>query len=252
MVSKTKLKELAVYKQQKVCDEQSVFVVEGVKMCNEALAANLPIRVVCATNLWLSQHPDLPSDVEVFEADTPALERLSSLRTPNEVWMLLQRPATQLPIGDGLVLALDHLQDPGNLGTIIRTADWFGVWHIVCSEGTVSCFNPKVVQATMGGVFRTQVVYTSLPDYLRGCGVPVYGAMLDGESIWGESQPLRLPAGGAVLVIGNESRGITPEVQQCITHRVAIPNLGGTAESLNASVACAILMAELLKVRSDN
>jgi TrmH family RNA methyltransferase len=111
----------------------------------------------------------------------------------------------------------------------------------------VSCFNPKVVQATMGGVFRTQVVYTSLPDYLRGCGVPVYGAMLDGESIWGESQPLRLTEGGAVLVIGNESRGITPEVQQCVTHRVAIPNLGGTAESLNASVACAILLAEMVR-----
>ena len=251
MISKTKLKELAVYKQQKVCDEQSVFVVEGVKMCDEALAAKWPMKAVCATNLWLSQHPNLPSDAEVFEVDDAALERLSSLRTPNEVWMLLQRPTAQLPSNTGLVLAIDHLQDPGNLGTIIRTADWFGVRHIVCSEGTVSCFNPKVVQATMGGVFRTKVVYTSLPDYLQSCGKPVYGAMLDGEDIWGESQPLRMPVGGAVLVIGNESRGITPEVQQCVTHRVAIPNLGGTAESLNASVACAILLAEMLKVRSE-
>ena len=266
MISKTKLKELAVYKQQKVCDEQVVFVVEGVKMCHEALAAKWPVKVICALNSWLSQHPDLPLDAEVFEVDDTALERLSSLRAPNEVWMLLARPRprplfrgvvedrgmSRYPLEDspseaGLVLALDHLQDPGNLGTIIRTADWFGVRHIVCSEGTVSCFNPKVVQATMGGIFRTQVVYTHLPDYLRACGRPVYGALLDGDSIWNDGRPLRLPQEGAVLVVGNESRGITPEVQQCVTHRVAIPNLGGTAESLNASVACAILLAEMLR-----
>ena len=264
MISKTKLKELAVYKQQKVCDEQAVFVVEGVKMCHEALAAKWPVKVICALNSWLSQHPDLPLDAEVFEVDDTALKRLSSLRAPNEVWMLLARPRplfrgvvedrgmSRYPLEDspseaGLVLALDHLQDPGNLGTIIRTADWFGVRHIVCSEGTVSCFNPKVVQATMGGIFRTQVVYTHLPDYLRACGRPVYGALLDGDSIWNDGRPLRLPQEGAVLVVGNESRGITPEVQQCVTHRVAIPNLGGTAESLNASVACAILLAEMVR-----
>ena len=247
MISKTKLKELTVYKQQKVCDEQSVFVVEGVKSCQEALAANWPLRIVCATNSWLSQHPALPLGTEVFEADDAALQRLSSLRTPNEVWMLLQRPANQPPTTAGLVLAVDHLQDPGNLGTIIRTADWFGVRHIVCSEGTVSCFNPKVVQATMGGIFRTNVAYTPLPEYLQGCGRPVYGAMLHGNSIWDTDSPLRLPPQGAVLVIGNESRGITPEVQRCLTASVTIPNPGGTAESLNASVACAILLAELLR-----
>ena len=247
MISKTKLKELAVYKQQKVCDEQAVFVVEGVKTCQEALAANWPVRTVCATNSWLAEHPVLPQSAEVFEADAAALERLSSLRTPNEVWMLLQRPAAQPPTEGGLVLAVDHLQDPGNLGTIIRTADWFGVRHLVCSEGTVSCYNPKVVQATMGGIFRTQVAYTCLPDYLQGCGRPVYGAMLHGSSIWDDESPLRLTPEGAVLVIGNESRGITPEVQRCLTHRVTIPNPGGTAESLNASVACAILLAEMAR-----
>ena len=247
MISKTKLKELAVYKQQKVCDEQAVFVVEGVKMCEEAIAANYPIKVICATNLWLSQHPVLPQNAEVIEVDPTALERLSSLRTPNEAWMLLQRPDEQLPTEEGPVLALDHLQDPGTLGTIIRTADWFGVRHIVCSEGTVSCFNPKVVQATMGSIFRTHLTYTPLPDYLRRCGRPVYGAMLHGISIWNDDHPLRLPPGGAVLVIGNESRGITPEVQQCLTTPVTIPNPGGTAESLNASVACAILLAEMVR-----
>ncbi len=248
MISKNKLKELAVYKQQKRCDEDALFVVEGVKMCEEILAQKVPIRVVCATNSWFLQHPDLPQNTELFEVDVDALERLSGLRTPNEVWMLLERSvlAAPKPVGSRLVLALDHVQDPGNLGTIIRTADWFGIRQIVCSEGTVSCFNPKVIQSTMGGLFRTAITYTDLPAYLSGCGTPVFGALLDGENIWSPSSPLQLPQEGAVLVIGNESRGITPEVQACVTHRVAIPNLGGTAESLNASVACAILVADLL------
>ena len=216
-------------------------------MCNEALAANAPIRVVCATNSWLSQHTELPSSAEIHEVDADSLSRLSHMSTPNEVWMLLERTPIAAPAGQPLTLALDHLQDPGNLGTIIRTADWFGVRRIVCSEGTVSCYNPKVVQSTMGGLFRTEITYTDLPAYLNDCNKPVYGALLDGESIWGKGPLAQLPQEGAVLVIGNESRGITPEVQQHITHRIAIPNLGGTAESLNASVACAILMAELLK-----
>jgi TrmH family RNA methyltransferase len=155
------------------------------------------------------------------------------------------RPSA-IPEGQPLVLALDRLQDPGNLGTIIRTADWFGVRHIVCSLDSVSCFNPKVVQSTMGSLFRTSVSYTDLHDYLNSCGKPVFGALLDGQSIWSPHTPLQLPAEGAVLVVGNESRGISPEVQECITHRVSIPNVGGTAESLNASVACAILMAQLI------
>lgn len=249
MISKNKLKELAVYKQQKRCDEDSLFAVEGVKMCEEILAANVRVKVICATNSWILQHPNIPKDAQLFEVDADALGRLCNSRTPNEVWMLLERNALNgsAPSGVPLTLALDHVQDPGNLGTIIRTADWFGVRHIVCSEGTVSCFNPKVVQSTMGGILRTRITYTDLPAYLAECGKPIYGALLDGEDIWAAVAPLRLTQEGAVLVIGNESRGITPAVQACVTRRVAIPNLGGTAESLNASVACAIFLAELLR-----
>lgn len=270
MISKAKLKELAVYKQQKRCDDESVFVVEGVKMCDEILSANLPIKVLCATNLWFSKHNFAPNNDTFFEVDSEALERLSGMKTPNEVWMLLDRSAvSRCERGTStdrsavseklrhssaeapLILALDHLQDPGNLGTIIRTADWFGIRHIVCSHGSVSCFNPKVVQSTMGGLLRTTIEYCDLPQYLSRCGKPVFGALLDGESIWG-GKTLSLPEEGAVLVIGNESRGITPKVQQYVTHRVTIPNLGGTAESLNASVACAILCAELCKTSISN
>ena len=150
MISKNKLKELSVYKQQKHCKEAGVFVVEGVKMCHEAMAAKAPIRVVCATKLWLEQHPNLPINAEVYEVEQDSLSRLSHMTTPNEVWMLVERDLPAIPEGQPLALALDRLQDPGNLGTIIRTADWFGVRHIVCSPDSVSCFNPKVVQSTMG------------------------------------------------------------------------------------------------------
>lgn len=249
MISKNKLRELAAYKQQKCCDAEGVFVVEGEKMCAEIVAANIPVRVVCATKSWLERHADLHMCMQVFEVDDVSLERISGLRTPNEVWMLLERHLdwSYGSRGSRLELVLDHIQDPGNLGTIIRTADWFGVRRIVCSEGTVSCFNPKVVQATMGGLLRTEIVYADLPDYLAHCGRPVYGAMLDGESIWSPAQRLQVPDGGAVLVVGNESRGISPEVCRQITRRIAIPNLGGTAESLNAAVACAVLLAELMR-----
>lgn len=222
-------------------------------MCTEALAANAPVKVLCATNLWLSQHGEPPTGTEVYEVDSVALERLSGLRTPNEVWMLVDRAAVRkaLPAASDRspVLALDRLQDPGNLGTILRTADWFGVRHVVCSPDTVSCFNPKVVQASMGSLLRTSVCYVPLAEWLQDCGREVYGALLDGENIWegGNAGMRESWSNGAVLVIGNESAGISPEVQAQVTHRVAIPNVGGTAESLNASVACAILLAEMMR-----
>ncbi len=248
MISKTKLKELAGYKQQKRCSEEGVFVVEGVKTCAEVLAAKCPVKYICATNSWLAQQASLPAGAEVFEVDREGLERLSGMKTPNEVWMLLPRQTnSQFSIVNcQFTLVLDRLQDPGNLGTIVRTADWFGVRHIVCSPDTVSCYNPKVVQSSMGSLLRTKIEYRPLAEWLAGCGKPVYGALLDGESLWDGTVPPPSEE-GAVLVIGNEGAGISPEVQQYVTHRVKIPNLGGTAESLNAAVACAILTAELLR-----
>ncbi len=242
MISKAKLKELAVYKQQKACDEQSVFVVEGVKMCGEALAAKWPVKVVCATNLWLSQHTELPSEAEVFEVDDAALDRLSSLRTPNEVWMLLQRPATQMPTRTGLVLAIDHLQDPGNLGTIIRTAEWFGIKQIVCSEDCVELWNPKVIQATMGSVFRMPIAYTDMERYLKAskaAGKAIFGALLEGENLF--KKAFRKDG---IIVIGSESHGIRANLLPFITHPITIPRAeGSVTESLNASMAAGIILA---------
>lgn len=273
MISKSQLKNICLYKQQKQCDADNVFVVEGVKMCAEAMASRQCIVAVAALPEWLQQHYNQLKAVaslheeKVFELAPADLDRLSGQKSPNQVWMLLRRPVGDTAeaggnnVEDGdLTLVLDHLQDPGNLGTIIRTADWFGIRHIYCSNDTVNCYNPKVVQASMGGIFRTRVDYrplVPLMQHMRDRGCEIYGALLDGENVY------RMPLGGQgnkasnapgitrkVLVMGNESRGIGAEVAAMVTHRVRIPNLGGTCESLNAGVAAAVLISELMRDKS--
>ena len=246
MISKTKLKELVAYKQQKRCDEEGVFVVEGVKLVDEALREGVEAVALCATQEWCAAKAEKlqsTATFELFEVSESDLERLSSMRAPNQVWMLARRGEIRRPESAALTLVLDRIQDPGNMGTIIRIADWFGIRHIVCSKDTVSCYNPKVVQSTMGGIFRTCVEYTDIVEWLHGCGLPVYGAMLDGKNVY-ETQ-LEKPA---VLVIGNESKGISEAVAACLTNRILIPNYGGTCESLNAAVATGILCAEFCRI----
>ena len=245
MISKNKLKELAAYRQQRRCDEEAVFVVEGPKLCGEALTSGFTVKVVCATVEWLAANT-IDTVSECYEVSQTELERLSNMRTPNQVWMLVQRPQNFAPFTSHLsplTLALDRIQDPGNLGTMMRTADWFGIRHIVCSPDTVSCYNPKVVQASMGAIFRTQVDYVDLPQWLAACGMPVFGATLQGQPLTTNGSQL---TADAVLLIGNESHGISPEAMEHVTHPVLIPNIGGTAESLNASVAAAILIDRLI------
>ena len=238
MISKNKLKELAAYRLQKRCDEEAVFVVEGSKMAAEAMASGFDIRVVCATAEWEVESGNWK---EFYEVSAAELERLSNFKTPNQVWMLVERKVEneKWKTESNLTLALDRIQDPGNMGTMLRTADWFGVRHVVCSRDTVSVYNPKVVQASMGAVFRTWVEYVDLPKWLADCNMPVYGASLQGQPI--AHHPSHITH-HTVLLIGNESRGISDEAMAQVTDPVLIPNIGGTAESLNASVAAGILM----------
>lgn len=271
-LSKNQLKCLAAYRQQKRCDEEGVFVVEGVKMCSEALQSGFAIRTVCGTADFLTAHGNKMGQCgEVYEVNAEQLERLSNQRTPNKVWMVVERrtendacarglskgaertdatalkgtPSNLEGESDGLVLALDGLQDPGNMGTIMRTADWYGIRKIVCSRDTVSCYNPKVVQATMGAIFRTEVIYCDLSEWLGNAakeGYTTYGALLDGVPY--QTAALQRPA---VLVIGNEGKGISGKVAASVQHRLTIPNIGGTCESLNAAVATAILCSEFYR-----
>ena len=247
MISKNKLKDLTAYRQQRRCDEGAVFVVEGPKLCGEALASGFTIRVVCATAEWLASNA-IDAVPECYEVSPTELERISNMKTPNQVWMLLERPKNSAPFTSHLsplTLALDRIQDPGNFGTMLRTADWYGIRRVVCSPDTVSCYNPKVVQASMGAIFRTHVEYTDLPQWLSTCGMPVFGATLDGEPLTPGAE-LVSDNHRAVLLIGNEGRGISSDAMAAVTQPVTIWNIGGTAESLNASVAAAILIDRLI------
>lgn len=241
MISKNQLKNLASYRQMKKCDEESLFVVEGVKMGEEALRSGFPIRTICALEGWIERHPALPAGTEVMEADYASLERLSMMKSPQEVWMLVERKEIKTA-GSAITLVCDRVQDPGNMGTIIRIADWYGVRRVVCSKESASCYNPKVVQSTMGGIFRTAIEYADLSEWLQQCKMPIYGAVLGGESLYAAQREFP-----AALVIGNESQGISEEVQALLTHRITIPNIGGTAESLNAAVATGIVVAEFFR-----
>ena len=245
-ISKTKLKELASFRQQKICEEQGVFVAEGAKLAAEVLSMGVPIDTLCATEEWYLEYGENnPTVRNQWKVDVNQLERISTLRQPNKVWMLMERSVAKAQAlksacqPSSLTLVLERIQDPGNLGTIIRTADWFGIRNIVCSYDSVSCFNSKVVQSTMGSLFRVDVSYCDLSKWLSNFGLPVYGAVIDGIDL--RQAEIAVPA---ALVIGNESRGISPEIRARVTNQIAIPNLGGSCESLNAAVATAILVSQ--------
>jgi len=166
------------------------------------------------------------------------MQRISSLKNHNGILAVLRIPKTKQLVEKGRTICLDNIQDPGNLGTIIRIADWFGIEQIVASEQTTDCYNPKTIQATMGSIFRVPIFYKNLGEYLQGIKTPIYGAVMDGTPI----QEITMEPEG-ILVIGNEGKGITEEVMPYLSQRISIPRIGG-AESLNAAVACGILAAK--------
>ncbi len=244
-LSKNQLKNLLAYTTQKKQLDENLFVVEGEKMCNEALNASAHIIITCATADYYNSHNIGNSSQKNYIVTNDQLLRLSNMKSPNKVWMLVERPIIPLPIKASLTIALDSLQDPGNMGTIMRIADWYGIRHIVCSRNTVSCYNPKVVQASMGAIFRTRIDYLELTEWLNDqatLGTRIYGATLDGTSLYNTrfDKP-------AVIVVGNEGAGISPNVASCIGQRITIPNIGGTCESLNAAVATAIICSEFYR-----
>ena len=221
--------------------ESGLFVAEGAKLISELRASHLRVRRIYALE-GVFEGPDV-------ETVTPhEMERLSLLKTPGNSLALIEIPRYRLADAAPerqLVLALDEVQNPGNLGTIIRLADWFGIRDIVCSEASADCFNPKVVQATMGAILRVRVHYTPLVPLLSGAaaaGIPVYGTFLEGRNIYEGS----LSAEG-IVVMGNEGRGVTDAVARCITERLFIPPWPADrrgSESLNVAMATGIVCAE--------
>ncbi len=222
-------------------DEQGLFVAEGVKLIGELLASDLCVHRVFALEGALPEGSG--------EVVTPKeMERISLLKTPSRALALVGIPRYRLDpsaAGRELVLALDQVQNPGNLGTIVRLADWFGIRHVVCSAGTADCYNPKVVQATMGAITRVRVHYTDLEAFLAdvaGRSAPIYGTFLEGENLY--QTPL---TGTGVLVMGNEGRGVSPAVARLVTRRLFIPPYPADrqgSESLNVAIATAVLCGE--------
>jgi TrmH family RNA methyltransferase len=236
-MNKNELKYIQSFAQKKHWTEESVYLIEGPKMLEEALGANCPLKKIYATQDWLAYNQ--PGQVEIEEVDELMLSRLSQLHTANQVLALVEKkPAQKVNYSNRLSLVLDGIQDPGNLGTIIRTADWFGIDHIIVSEDTASVYNPKVIQSTMGSCFRVQVKVENMEQVFIENKLPVIGTLLSGNSIYETVIPLT-----GFLIIGNESKGIRTPIQSYITHPVAIPKFGA-AESLNAAVATGIVLSK--------
>ena len=245
MITKNTIKQIASLRQQKFRKELGLFVVEGRKMVEELLLSDYEIEDVYATEAFLTENTGAFADAQpVTEVQ---MQQMSCLDTPPGILAVVRIPSqVKIQPKSRYILALDGIANPGNMGTLVRTAEWFGIQDVVCSNDCVELWNPKTVQATMGSLFRVKVWKTDLAPYLQQAkaeGKAIYGALLKGENLF---QLKEKPDG--ILVIGSESHGIRAEVLPCITHPVTIPRGGGSAtESLNAAVAGAILMAEMTK-----
>jgi TrmH family RNA methyltransferase len=244
MLVKSQVKYIQSLSQKKFRNEEGVFVAEGPKIINELLAGSEAEPVaVYAMKQWIEDNKAVIAKhgIENFhEISYQDLERISFLSTPNEALAVFKKPLFEHEINPAksLVLVLDTIQDPGNLGTIIRCADWFGIRHIICNSGSADNFNPKVVQSTMASVVRVEVIYTDLTIFLTDHpGVPVYAAALEGQPI----SEFRSVNHG-IIIVGNESKGISGEVLAFSTNRITIPRFG-KAESLNAAVATGIILS---------
>lgn len=231
-LSKAQVKWVRSLQRKKNRDAEGVFVAEGQKCVNDLLSA---------FELVLLATPDNATPTEI--------EQMSSLRTPQGVIAVFRKPIPDTQyLSSNLMLALDGVQDPGNLGTIIRTCDWFGVHDILCSRDTADCYNPKVVQATMGALARVRLHYVDLPEVLtelRQQGIPLYGTLLDGRNIYDTNAIPNKYTG--VIIMGNEGKGISEAVRSLITHPLRIPSYppdAPTSESLNVGIATAITLAE--------
>lgn len=244
MLSKNKIKYIRSLELKKNRKEERVFVAEGHKLVGDLLG-HFTCRLLLATRTWLDNHKHVVAQ-EIIEVTYEELTKASLLKTPQDVLGVFEQPCHDIrpeAISQSLCLALDDIQDPGNLGTIIRLADWFGIEHIFCSQGTVDAYNPKTVQATMGALARVKLHYCDLRALMDSIGnVPIYGTFLDGKNIYEE----QLSENG-LIVMGNEGNGISREIAQAVNKRLYIPNYPPqreTSESLNVATATAIVCAE--------
>ncbi|WP_066221393.1 RNA methyltransferase [Formosa haliotis] len=235
MLSKNQIKLINKLKLKKHRVESNLFVAEGIKTIKELLQSDLKLQ-----HLYTTESFNIESTLEtlISEAD---LKRISFLTTPNQALAVFEIPKAKAIDLSQLCVALDDVRDPGNLGTIIRLCDWFGIRDLICNKGTVDCFNPKVVQATMGSITRVNISYLDLEYFLKEAEVPIFGAFMDGENVYTHTLP-----NSGILVMGNEANGISTPIEALITEKIAIPRFGDlkATESLNVATATSILLSE--------
>jgi len=238
MVSKNQIKLITSLQQKKYRKQEQLFFAEGVKVVQELLHSNFELQDLFTTK---QDFLTVPKN-KVHAISEAELKKISALTTPNTCLAVFKIPKVKEMVEKGLIVALDDVRDPGNLGTIIRLCDWFGIETLFCSEESVDIYNPKVVQATMGSISRVNVVYGNLEAFLSQTILPVFGTFMDGKNIYQE----KLPKEG-IIVMGNEANGISSSVEKLVSERIAIPRFGNlqVTESLNVATATAIILSEL-------
>ena len=240
MVSKNQIKLITSLHQKKFRQANNLFIAEGVKVISELLTSNFELENIFATEpLFLA----IPKEKFNLIGGND-LKKISALTVPNNCLAVFKIPEAKTINEKGLIIALDDIRDPGNLGTILRLCDWFGIEQVVCSEQTVDIYNPKVVQATMGSIARVNVAYLDLNSYIKTTTLPVFGTFMDGENIY----KTNLPKEG-IIVMGNEANGISSNIETLAKNRLTIPRFGNLqqTESLNVATATAIILSEFCR-----
>ncbi len=247
MISKNNIKYVNSLRIKKFRNQDGLFIAEGERLIDELLSSSLIIKAIYHTSDWNHQRDKL--NEEIFQITIEEMKKISGLSTPSNVFALVEIPEFNISYKDlnkSLTLALDDIQDPGNLGTIIRLADWFGIDTVLCSNETVDAFSPKVIQSCMGAISRVKVIYCDLEDTLKELSVkynlPVYGTFMEGEDIY----KVTLSQKG-VIVMGNEGNGISPKIEKIVSQKIHIPTFANNrtaVESLNVAMATAIVCSE--------
>ena len=244
MLSKSKLKYIQSLGQKKFRQQEGLFIAEGPKLVNDLLEMkNSSIQEIFALKEWIEDNKKIADSYQVVEITAIELEKISQLSSPNQVVAVVKKIAIDenIQVKGKFTLVLDNIQDPGNMGTIIRIADWYGIDQIVCNTQSADMYNPKVIQSTMGSIARVKVFYTDLSDWLsKQKGISIYAAMLNGDDV---TSMQKIKEG--IIVIGNESKGISDDVLKLISKKITIPQKG-KAESLNAAVATGIILSHLI------
>ncbi|KYN83153.1 RNA methyltransferase [Vibrio cidicii] len=244
MISKNQLKLLRALGQKKQRKAQGLFLVQGEKNVLELAKSTLAVQQIFATEEFLAQNGKELASFECIEASLDDLTKASTLVSNNAAIAVVEIPRVEIPLAQGLMIALDGVSDPGNLGTIIRVADWYGIKHIVASSDCADPYNPKTISATMGSFGRVQVSLVDLPSYLQQSNLPIYGAFLEGKSVHKTDF-----AAQGILLMGSESHGIREQASKFVTDKITIPAFGG-AESLNVAMATGIILDNMRRQHS--